>query len=194
MTYTRAGTFTVTPALQGATVLVHLDNTKTPARYESVYTVHFVDENGKEFQSAATVKVNWTEGQQLNLVAQLQNALKTVSAKGYTFKTLTAWNSTAVYKGTELVVPGNWEMAARCVKNAAPAKPAQNKPAEAAKAKPAAAPAKAVVKPAAPAANNTKILPKTGLQAQTPVVFGVMLFAALAGAAVYLFALRKKLN
>lgn len=192
VTYTRAGGYTVTPALKGATVLVHLDNTKTPARYESVYTVHFVDEKGKEFQPAATVKVSWTEGQQLNLVAQLQETLKTVGAKGYTFRTLSAWNSSAAYKGTELVVPGNWELAAHCTKNVAPAAP--QKPAQTAKAKPAAAPAKTVVKPAAPAANNTKILPKTGLQLESPVVFGVMLFAALAGAAAYLIAVRKKLN
>lgn len=200
MTYTRAGQFTVTPALQGATVLVHLDYTKNPAQYESVYTVHFVDENGKEFQPAATVKLSWTEDRQLNLAAQLQEALKTVGAKGYTFRSLSAWNSSVAYKGTELVVPGNWELAAHCTKNAAPAKPQKpgespKKPAaETAKAKPAETAAKTVVKPAAPAANNTKILPKTGLQLETPVVFGVMLFAALAGAAVYLIAVRKKLN
>lgn len=201
--YTAAGQFTVTPALAGKTVTVHL--APPPAHYESSYIVHFVDEQGKEFQSAATVKVSWTEGQQLNLMAQLKDTLAAVGAKGYTFKTLTGWNGTNVYKGTELVVPGSWELTAHCVKNPAPAKPAENKPAQAkpaqtkpaenkpvqTKAKPA---AQQVVKAAAPAANSTKILPKTGLQAQTPVVFGVMLFAALAGAAVYLFALRKKLN
>lgn len=196
--YTAAGQFTVTPALAGKTVTVHL----APfAHYESSYIVHFVDEKGKEFQSAATVKLSWTEGQQLNLMVQLKDTLATVGAKGYTFKTLTGWNGTNTYKGTELVVPGSWELSAHCVKNPAPAKPAENKPSQAkpaqnkpaakAQAKPA---AQQVVKAAAPAANTTKILPKTGLQTQTSVVFVVMLFAALAGAAVYLFALRKKLN
>lgn len=200
--YTDAGQFTVTPALAGKTVTVRL---AAPARYESSYLIHFVDENSKEFLPTATAKVNWTEGQQLNLMAQLKDTLAAVSAKGYTFRTLTVWNGTAAYKGTELVVPGNWELAAHCTKNPTPAgrpagKPAANNPApakaaaKAAPAKPAAAPAKAVVKPAAPAANNTKILPKTGVQVQTPVVFSVMLIAALAGAAIYLFALRKKLN
>ena len=56
------------------------------------------------------------------------------------------------------------------------------------------APAKAVVKPAAPAAGNTKILPKTGLQTGAPVVFVVMLAAAPAAAAAWLVILRKKLN
>lgn len=207
--YTAAGQFTATPALAGKTVTVRL---VPPTRYESSYLIHFVDENGKEFLPTTTAKVNWTEGQQLNLMAQLKDALAAVSAKGYTFQTLTVWNGTAAYKGTELVVPGNWELAAHCTKNPTSAgrstgKPATGKPAPAkaaakpAQAKPAADPAKAVadpakavVKPAAPAANNTKILPKTGLQVETPVVFGVMLFAALAGAAIYLFALRKKLN
>ncbi|EFB74783.1 LPXTG cell wall anchor domain-containing protein [Subdoligranulum variabile] len=196
--YTAAGQFTVTPALAGKTVTVHL---APLAHYESSYIVHFVDEKGKEFQSAATVKVSWTEGQQLNLMAQLKDTLATVGAMGYTFKTLSSWNGTNTYKGTELVVPGSWELAAHCAKNPAPAKPADNKPSQAkpaqnkpaakAQAKPA---AQQVVKAAAPAANTTKILPKTGLQTQTSVVFVVMLFAALAGAAVYLFALRKKLN
>lgn len=200
--YTDAGQFTVTPALASKTVTVRL---AAPARYESSYLIHFVDENGKEFLPTATAKVNWTEGQQLNLMAQLKDTLAAVSAKGYTFRTLTVWNGTAAYKGTELVVPGSWELAAHCTKNPTPAgrpagKPAANNPApakaaaKAAPAKPVAAPAKAVVKPAAPAANNTKILPKTGVQVQTPVVFSVMLIAALAGAAIYLFALRKKLN
>ena len=193
--YTDAGQFTVTPALASKTVTVRL---AAPARYESSYLIHFVDENGKEFLPTATAKVNWTEGQQLNLMAQLKDTLAAVSAKGYTFRTLTVWNGTAAYKGTELVVPGSWELAAHCTKNPTPAgrpagKPAANNPAPA-KAAAKAAPAKAVVKPAAPAANNTKILPKTGVQVQTPVVFSVMLIAALAGAAIYLFALRKKLN
>lgn len=193
--YTDAGQFTVTPALAGKTVTVRL---AAPARYESSYLIHFVDENGKEFLPTATAKVNWTEGQQLNLMAQLKGTLAAVSAKGYTFRTLTVWNGTAAYKGTELVVPGSWELAAHCTKNPTPAgrpagKPAANNPAPA-KAAAKAAPAKPVVKPAAPAANNTKILPKTGVQVQTPVVFSVMLIAALAGAAIYLFALRKKLN
>ena len=47
---------------------------------------------------------------------------------------------------------------------------------------------------AAPANNSAKILPQTGVAEQTPVAFGVMMFAALAGAAAYLFAIRKKLN
>ena len=134
----------------------------------------------------------------------------------YTCKTLTAWNGTEPYKGTEVVVPGRWELAAHCTKNPAPpanpgtkpnpgqTKPTENKPAaKPAESKPAAtaqpakaqpAPAKAVVKPAAPAAGNTKILPKTGLQTGTPVVFVVMLAAALAAAAAWLVILRKKLN
>lgn len=47
---------------------------------------------------------------------------------------------------------------------------------------------------AAPANNSAKILPQTGLSVETPVVFGVMMVAALAGAGAYLFAIRKKLN
>ena len=53
----------------------------------------------------------------------------------------------------------------------------------------------AVVKASAPANNTTKILPQTGNQGVvSPVSFVVVLCAALAGAAVYLFAVRKKLN
>lgn len=52
-----------------------------------------------------------------------------------------------------------------------------------------------VVKAEAPADNSTKILPQTGNQGVvSPVSFVVVLCAALAGAAVYLFAIRKKLN
>ena len=51
-----------------------------------------------------------------------------------------------------------------------------------------------VVKSAAPADNTAKVMPQTGLTAETPVVFGVMMVAALAGAGAYLFAIRKKLN
>ena len=52
-----------------------------------------------------------------------------------------------------------------------------------------------VVKASAPADNSTKILPQTGNQGVvSPVSFVVVLCAALAGAAVYLFAIRKKLN
>ena len=53
---------------------------------------------------------------------------------------------------------------------------------------------KEVVKASAPADNTVKILPQTGISVETPVVFGGMLFAALAGAGAYLFAMRKKLN
>lgn len=51
-----------------------------------------------------------------------------------------------------------------------------------------------VVKAEAPADNTAKVMPQTGLTAETPVVFGVMMVAALAGAGAYLFAIRKKLN
>lgn len=51
-----------------------------------------------------------------------------------------------------------------------------------------------VVKADAPADNTAKIMPQTGLSVETPVVFGVMMVAALAGAGAYLFAIRKKLN
>ncbi|HIZ48594.1 MAG TPA: LPXTG cell wall anchor domain-containing protein [Candidatus Gemmiger excrementavium] len=51
-----------------------------------------------------------------------------------------------------------------------------------------------VVKTAAPADNSVKILPQTGFTAEAPAVFGGMLFAAMAGAGAYLFAMRKKLN
>ena len=51
-----------------------------------------------------------------------------------------------------------------------------------------------VVKSAAPADNTAKVMPQTGLTAETPVVFGIMMVAALAGAGAYLFAIRKKLN
>ncbi|WP_300251506.1 LPXTG cell wall anchor domain-containing protein [uncultured Subdoligranulum sp.] len=53
---------------------------------------------------------------------------------------------------------------------------------------------KEVVKASAPADNTVKILPQTGISVETPVVFGGMLFAALAGAGAYLFVMRKKLN
>ena len=51
-----------------------------------------------------------------------------------------------------------------------------------------------VVKAETPADNTAKVMPQTGLTAETPVVFGVMMVAALAGAGAYLFAIRKKLN
>ena len=51
-----------------------------------------------------------------------------------------------------------------------------------------------VVKAEAPADNTAKVMPQTGLNVETPVVFGVMMVAALAGAGAYLFAIRKKLN
>lgn len=78
-------------------------------------------------------------------------------------------------------------------------KPADNKPAAA---KPADKPADSgkdtkaaqVVKPNVPAANASKIIPKTGLTLKSPVLLGVMLTAALAAAALYLFVIRKKLN
>lgn len=100
---------------------------------------------------------------------------------------------------------------------AAPAKPA-DKPAStpaatakpAATAQPAAKPAASgkdnkdtkaapaarneVVKANAPAANTSKIIPQTGLSLKSPVLLGVMMVAALAAAAVYLFVIRKKLN
>ena len=50
------------------------------------------------------------------------------------------------------------------------------------------------MKASAPADNTVKILPQTGISVETPVVFGGMLFAALAGAGAYLFVMRKKLN
>ena len=51
-----------------------------------------------------------------------------------------------------------------------------------------------VVKADTPADPTVKVLPQTGVRVETPVVFGGMLFAALAGAGAYLFAMRKKLN
>ena len=51
-----------------------------------------------------------------------------------------------------------------------------------------------VVKAETPADNTAKVMPQTGLNVETPVVFGVMMVAALAGAGAYLFAIRKKLN
>ena len=51
-----------------------------------------------------------------------------------------------------------------------------------------------VVKVDTPADPTVKVLPQTGVRVETPVVFGGMLFAALAGAGAYLFAMRKKLN
>lgn len=48
---------------------------------------------------------------------------------------------------------------------------------------------------AAPADNTAKVLPQTGVQASAPIAaFVVVLAAALAGAACYLFVVRKKLN
>lgn len=72
------------------------------------------------------------------------------------------------------------------------------KPADAAKAakdtKAAPAARNEVVKANTPAANTSKIIPQTGLSLKSPVLLGVMMVAALAAAALYLFVIRKKLN
>lgn len=82
-------------------------------------------------------------------------------------------------------------------KPAATAQPAA-KPADAAKAakdtKAAPAARNEVVKANTPAANTSKIIPQTGLSLKSPVLLGVMMVAALAAAALYLFVIRKKLN
>ena len=51
-----------------------------------------------------------------------------------------------------------------------------------------------MVKANTPAANTSKIIPQTGLSLKSPVLLGVMMVAALAAAALYLFVIRKKLN
>lgn len=161
----------------------------------SKYTIHFVDENNNEFMDPAVVNMAWVEGQELNLMTQLKSTLDSVSAKGYTFKTLTAWNGTEAYKGDELVVPGEYELIAHCVKNTSGStgddssdkNNNSNKTVSSSN-------NNQVVKSEAPADNTAKIMPQTGLTAETPVVFGVMMVAALAGAGAYLFAIRKKLN
>lgn len=51
-----------------------------------------------------------------------------------------------------------------------------------------------VVKANAPAAHTSKIIPQTGLSLKSPVLLGVMLAAALAAVAAYLFVIRKKLD
>lgn len=75
------------------------------------------------------------------------------------------------------------------------------KPADAADAAKAAKDTKAapaarneVVKANTPAANTSKIIPQTRLSLKSPVLLGVMMVAALAAAALYLFVIRKKLN
>lgn len=161
----------------------------------SKYTIHFVDENNNEFMDPAVVNMAWVEGQELNLMTQLKSTLDSVSAKGYTFKTLTAWNGTEAYKGDELVVPGEYELIAHCVKNTSGStgddssdkNNNSNKTVSSSN-------NNQVVKSEAPADNTAKVMPQTGLTAETPVVFGVMMVAALAGAGAYLFAIRKKLN
>lgn len=161
----------------------------------SKYTIHFVDENNNEFMDPAVVNMAWVEGQELNLMTQLKSTLDSVSAKGYTFKTLTAWNGTEAYKGDELVVPGEYELIAHCVKNTSGStgddssdkNNNSNKTVSSSN-------NNQVVKADAPADNTAKVMPQTGLTAETPVVFGVMMVAALAGAGAYLFAIRKKLN
>ncbi len=164
----------------------------------SKYTIHFVDENNNEFQDPTVVNMAWVEGQELNLMAQLKDTLATVNAKGYTFKTLTAWNGTEAYKGDELVVPGEYELIAHCVKNTSDStggdNNSNNNNSNNNNTKTVSSNNNQVVKADAPADNTAKIMPQTGLSVETPVVFGVMMVAALAGAGAYLFAIRKKLN
>ena len=166
----------------------------------SKYTIHFVDENNNEFMDPAVVNMAWVEGQELNLMAQLKDTLATVNAKGYTFKTLTAWNGTEAYKGDELVVPGEYELIAHCVKNTSDSTGGDNNSnnnnsnSNNNNTKTVSSNNNQVVKADAPADNTAKIMPQTGLSVETPVVFGVMMVAALAGAGAYLFAIRKKLN
>lgn len=160
----------------------------------SKYTIHFVDENNNEFMDPAVVNMAWVEGQELNLMTQLKSTLDSVSAKGYTFKTLTAWNGTEAYKGDELVVPGEYELIAHCVKNTSGSTGDDSSDKNNNSNKTVSSSNNQVVKAEAPADNTAKIMPQTGLTAETPVVFGVMMVAALAGAGAYLFAIRKKLN
>ena len=83
---------------------------------------------------------------------------------------------------------------AATTKPAATAQPAA-KPADSGKdTKAAPATRTEVVKANVPAANTSKIIPQTGLSLKSPVLLGVMMVAALAAAALYLFVIRKKLN
>lgn len=125
-------------------------------------------------------------------MTQLDSTLKSVEDKGYTFKTLTAWNGTEPYEGDELVVPGEYELTAHCEKVKSQPSTTNNNNTVTASSDDS---SDEVVKAEAPADNSTKILPQTGNQGVvSPVSFVVVLCAALAGAAVYLFAIRKKLN
>lgn len=156
----------------------------------SKYTIHFVDENNNEFKDPTVVNMAWVEGQDLNLMTQLDSTLKNV--EGYTFKSLTAWNGTEAYKGDEKVVPGEYELIAHYTKKATSSSSDNNTTTVSSNNNKTNN--TEVVKAAAPADNTAKVMPQTGLTAETPVVFGIMMVAALAGAGAYLFAIRKKLN
>ena len=158
----------------------------------SKYTIHFVDENNNEFQDPTVVNMAWVEGQDLNLMTQLDSTLKNV--KGYTFKSLTTWNGKdQPFKGDEVVVPGEYELIAHYTKNATSSSSDNNNTTTVSSNNNKTNNTQ-VVKAAAPADNTAKVMPQTGLNVETPVVFGVMMVAALAGAGAYLFAIRKKLN
>ena len=158
----------------------------------SKYTIHFVDENNNEFQDPTVVNMAWVEGQDLNLMTQLDSTLKNV--KGYTFKSLTTWNGKdQPFKGDEVVVPGEYELIAHYTKNATSSSSDNNNTTTVSSNNNKTNNTE-VVKAAAPADNTAKVMPQTGLNVETPVVFGVMMVAALAGAGAYLFAIRKKLN
>lgn len=158
----------------------------------SKYTIHFVDENNNEFQDPTVVNMAWVEGQDLNLMTQLDSTLKNVN--GYTFKSLTTWNGKdQPFKGDEVVVPGEYELIAHYTKNTTSSSSDNNNTTTVSSNNNKTNNTQ-VVKAAAPADNTAKVMPQTGLTAETPVVFGVMMVAALAGAGAYLFAIRKKLN
>ena len=162
---------------------------------DSKYTIHFVDENNEEFMEPVVVNMAWVSTQELNLMTQLDSTLKSVEDKGYTFKTLTAWNGTEPYEGDELVVPGEYELTAHCEKVKSQPSTTTNTNNNNTVTASSDDSSDEVVKASAPADNSTKILPQTGNQGVvSPVSFVVVLCAALAGAAVYLFAVRKKLN